>query len=471
MSADPNARLVGWLEERYGADEVKSVPYRPFLGFFYPALKLPDRMRDLDRLRVVRPRSTAEVSAILAFAHEIGAPIHVRQGTGLLSLDTLLPFPPGCTVIDLGRLDLLDPQIDAGYVEVGPAITLGQTNAALEEHGFGYPVAVEQVQWGGLASINLSGHIVDAYSGKPSEQILGLTAVLADGTVLETGTTSMRKLVGPDLTRLFVGNQALFGVITQLRLRLCPRPEGRCFGWAVFDDIAGIGRTAMHMYSERVSYPAVMELVDDRFAAVSGMNDHVPAGHLLMLATEGDDEAHARRKMDALLDLAGRFGGRDRQVTTSQEEWNRIWTIRESPFRHTGDNEYLFGEALDVPVRRTCEGLDRVRPLLTSYADRFPGLRGYLVAHIGAGTLHPIYTCPPDWSYDDRLEVTRQLRAAIEDVKIELDATVGEQGIFPQHAHWFERRYGRESVDTIGAVKRALDPRGILNPTRFEPSV
>jgi len=468
MTQDPADALVTWLADTFGADEVRTIAYKPFLGFFYPRLTLPSRLEELPRQRVVRPRSTEEVAAIMTKAHELSTPVHVRQGTGLLSVDTLMPFPPGATVVDLSRLDALEPDVDAGYVEVGPAVTLGATNAALEPFGYQYPLAVQQVQWGGLASINLSGHIVDAYAGKPSDQILGLTVVMADGTVLETGTTSLRKVVGPDLTRLFIGGQALFGIVTRLRLRLVPRPGGHVYAWAVFDDLAGIAHTAMSMYTERLAYPAVMELVEDRFAAVSGMNEHVPAGHLLMLSTEGSDDATARAKAEALLALAQRSGAREVRIVESAAEWDAIWTIRESPFRHTGNEEYLLGEALDVPLRRLPEALDRVRPLLTASADECPGLKGYLVAHIGAGTLHPIYACPPEWDYDQRAAAAGRIRAAIEDVKIALGATVGEQGIFPQHVHWFERHYGRTTLDVIGSIKRAVDPRNVLNPARID---
>jgi FAD/FMN-containing dehydrogenase len=462
------AQLVAWLEQTYGPGDIKTVRYRPFLGFFYPTLQVPPEIDALPPQRVVRPRSTEEVAAIMARAHELSTPVHVRQGTGLLSVDTVMPFPPGATVMDLGRLNRLEPDYASGYVEVGPAVTLGQTNAAIESHGFQYPIAVQQVQWGGLASINLSGHIVDAYSGKPSDQILGLTAVLADGTVLETGTTAMRKVVGPDLTRLFIGGQALFGIVTKLRLRLVPKPAGRAFAWAVFDDLAGVARTAMSMYADRAPYPVVMELVEDRFAAVSGMNEFVPPGHLLMLSSEARSSSEAQRKIQTLLDLALSHGARAAEIMALDAEWDAIWKIRESPFRHTGDDEYLLGEALDVPVSRTVEAIDLIRPLLTGFSSEFPGLQGYLVAHIGAGTLHPIYACPPDWSYDERVAAARRIRVAIEDVKVAVDATVGEQGIFPQHAHWFERHYGRTTIDTIAAIKAALDPRGVLNPARFD---
>jgi FAD/FMN-containing dehydrogenase len=82
----------------------------------------------------------------------------------------------------------------------------------------------------------------------------------------------------------------------------------------------------------------------------------------------------------------------------------------------------------------------------------------------------PIYACPPDWAYEQRVAAARRVRAAIEDVKIAVDATVGEQGIFRPHAHWFERHYGSAAVNTIAAIKTALDPHAVLNPARFDVS-
>lgn len=462
----PSPQLAAWVRDTFQAEQIKRVPYTPYLTFFYPTLQRPARFDDAPRQTVVRPDDTAQVAAILRRANELAEPVYVRQGTGLLSLDTVVPFPPGAVVVDLRRLDAIRPHPESGYVEVGPAVTLGKTNAVLDGLGFQFPIAVQNVQWGGLVSINLSGHLVDADAGKPGDFVLGLTVVLPDGTVLETGTKSMRKVVGPDLTRLFIGNQALLGVITELRLRLRPKPDARVYAWASFEDIHGIADTVIEMYRAGLAYPAVMELVESTFVQTSGMGALVPEGHLLMISTEGADAAAAQQKATALLELARGNGAFDTTTVDDEEEWNRLWDIRENPFRHMGPEEFLLGEALDVPLQRMHEGLDQVQALLREAES--DGLRGYLVSHIGAGTLHPMFACPPEWDYDRRVAVSRQLRGSILACKAELDATVGEQGIYPQHALWFEQAYGAAAASLLRRLKAAVDPNDILNRGRID---
>lgn len=464
--AGPSPGLEAWVRDTFAADYVKTVAYTPYLTFFYPALERPARFDDEPRQTVVRPGSTQEVAAIMRRANDLSEPVFVRQGTGLLSLDTVMPFPPGGVVVDLRRLNSIRPSPDAGYVEVGPAVSLGKTNAALADLGYQFPIAVQNVQWGGLASLNLSGHLVDAEAGKPGDFVLGLTVVLPDGTVLNTGTKSMRKVVGPDLTRLFIGNQALLGVITDLRLRLRPTPGGRVYAWAVFGDIHGIADTVIDMYRSGASYPSIMELVEEPFVQASGMADHVPAGHLLMLSTEGRDDSVAREKAEALLGLARIHGASQVRTVSDEREWDRLWEIRESPFHHMGDREYLLGEALDVPLERMHEGLDEMQALLREAEG--DGLRGYLVSHIGAGTLHPMFACPPEWGYDRRVGVSAKLRERILASKARLEASVGEQGIYPQHARWFEQAYGTAATSLIRSIKAAVDPNDILNRGRIE---
>lgn len=465
----PSPRLAAWVERAHASDQVKRVRYNPFLTFFYPSLEVPDRLARLQRQTVVQPGSTAEVAAILAKAYELDEPVHVRQGTGLLSLDTPLPIPPGAVVVDLRRLASVRPAPQAGYVEVGPAVTLRRTNEVLKPLGFQFPTAVGNVQWGGLASINLSGHLVDAHAGKPGDFVLGLTVVLPDGTVLDTGTTSMRKVVGPDPTRLFIGGQALFGVITDLRLRLVPRPGGRTFACAVFDDPHGIVETVRTMYRDGMAYPAAMELVDASFARTSGMSELLgEQGHLLLLSGEGTDDGAADAIARALLDVARSNGATGARVLP-EPEWDHLWEIRESPFRHMGAGEYLLGEALDVSLERMHEALDVVQPLLHPSRHGVDGVEGYLVAHIGAGTLHPLYACPSEWDYDRRVAACRALRERTLELKLHLDATVGEQGIFPQHARWFGAHYGAAAPLLIERLKGALDPKNLLNPGRIQP--
>jgi D-lactate dehydrogenase (cytochrome) len=462
-------QFVRWLTAHLAAEQIKSIAFKPFLAFFYPDLANPTRFSSLARQTILIPRTATEVAEIIAAADSVGQAVFVRQGSGLLSLDTPLPFPPGAFILDLRRLNDVQINVEAGWVEVGPAVTLAETNRLLEPLGFRFPLIVGDIQWGGLISINMSGHLIDAYAGKPGDFVLGLSVVLPDGTTLETGTSAQRKIVGPDLTRLFIGGQALFGVLTRIRLRLMPAPAASTNAWITFENLADTADLVTAMYHRGLSYPSVLELVQEAFATASGMGKYVPRGHLLLVTMEGESQALAQAKMDRFIDLARECGAVTSQVVGDNEAWQAVWDIRESPFHNLKPEEYLLGEAFDVPLDRMREGLECAADLVASaLLAEFPGLRGYLVAHIGAGTVHPIYACPPEWDFDKRVSVIQEIRTRTQAIKLALGATVGEQGIFPQHAAWFEQNYGSQTIAILRGMKRVLDPRDTLNPGRLE---
>lgn len=446
---------------------IRGVAYDPLQRSFYPTVITPPRYRDVAPLTVVEVRSAEDVGLCLEAANRIGTPIYVRQGTGQVSIELLNPFPPGSVVLDLRRLTHFAPNVADGFVEVGASITLEQSNRELGPMGYGYPLAVQYVTWGGLVSINLSGHLVDALSGKPGDYVLGLEVVLPTGEIIKTGSRSIRKVVGPDLTHLFIGNQGLLGVITGLRLRLVPKRNEQAYGWIAFDEVDELLAHVQAIYAERLSLPVICEMVESKFNEVSGLRKHLPSGHILLLGTEGESEGQARDKMDRLISATGRRPTRS-AVVEDRAEWDRIWAIRESPHHHI-PGEYLIGETVDIPLSRLSEAVGAVLQLRAEALEAWPGLQGYVWGHIGSGSVHPAYACPPDWPTERRVPIARWLRERILRIKLAVEASVGEQGIFPGHQPWFVATYGPTSLRVLEAVKKALDPNNILNPDRMVP--
>lgn len=168
--------------------------------------------------------------------------------------------------------------------------------------------------------------------------------------------------------------------------------------------------------------------------------------------------------------MAGQTFGTDEINTVAYKPFLGFFypTVKIRPDLKKLPGHRVRGAALNVPIRRMPEVLRLIRPPLTAFGDEFRGLQGYLVAYIGAGTLHPIYVCPSEWEYDQRVAAARRIRAAIEDVKVAVNATVSEQGIFPQHVHWFERHNGLQTLSVTTSIKQVLDPRTVLNPARID---
>src|SRR4029077_7326392 len=140
---------------------LRLVPYVPVQRSFYPNVRVP---KGLPAQIVLEVANADELAEALRIANRLREAIYVRQGTGSVNIDLLNPFPPEAVILDLRRLKHFRLNVRAGYAEVGPAVTLAETNSKLEPLGFRFPISVEPVTWGGLASVNLSGHLVDVVS-------------------------------------------------------------------------------------------------------------------------------------------------------------------------------------------------------------------------------------------------------------------------------------------------------------------
>lgn len=463
-----SSSLADALRERYPED-VHSARYTPLQRNFHPHVRLPERLRELPGHVVFRAKTTEHVAHALRLANQLKQPLQVRQGSGQISLDLLTPFPPGSVVLDLRHLDHIEPDLDNGYVDVGPAVTLMGLNDRLRPDGYQFPLAVEPVTWGALLSVNLSGHLVDAEAGKPGDYALGLEVVLPTGEIIHTGTRAMRKVVGPDLTRVFIGGQGLYGVITSARLRLVSAPEGRAWGFAAFDDLFALADTARAIHRPGLPYPVTLEMLDPAFVAASGIDRRLGvSGPLLLVATQGDRQEEADHKLASILAYGRDRHGARTQALATEAEWDALWRIRAMPHEHF-EGEYLIGEVMDVPLTRLEDAVEAIQALRTEVLAQFPGMTGYIIGHIGSGTFHPAYSCPADWDYDRRVTVIRFIRERAHALKISFGATIGEQGIFPEHARWFAAHFGETTMRTLDAMRAAFDPNGILNPRRTEP--
>jgi glycolate oxidase len=462
------SELVAWARTSLSGAVIYEIAFHPIQRSYYAHLAAPAAFAARAPQTVIQVADASQVAALLTRANEWNTPVHARQGTGQVLLDVLNPFPPGSIILDLRRLVDLDVRPADGYVEVGAGVTYGRLQDVGGPLGYSFPIGAEPITWGGLASINTSHHAVSAVSDKPGAYVLGLQVVLPTGETIETGTKALRPLVGPDLTRLFLGGQGLFGIITRVRLRLVATSPGQARGWAVFDSLDGAATVARRLWSELLAPPELCELVERSFVDVSGLADSVGAGHLVLAVFGGYRQDEADWKLGRFLGLAEEAGARVKRVRDA--EWRQLWGIRRTPIKAVArDGEYLMNEILDIPLSRLNEAFERVIGLRARAEQRWPGLRMHLWSHLASGTLHPAFFNPAHWPYAQRVEVARIIRAEILRLRLELDGSVGEHGIFPTHASWYEAHYGRVSLKVQRALKAALDPRNILNPNRLDP--
>ncbi|NIN51858.1 MAG: FAD-binding protein [Nitrososphaeria archaeon] len=461
--------LLSEIKNITGPENIYEIPYDPIMRRgIYITTEAPD-ISETARPKVVLVDSAQQISRILKLVNERREPIVVRQGTGCLSVDVPKPFKPESILVDLRRMNWIRPYPESCYVEVGPAISLSKLNAHLAPLGYEYPISVDPITLGGLVSINISGHLVDPGYGKPGDYVLGLEVVLPTGEIINTGTKTLRRHVGFDLTRLFIGGQALFGVITNIRLRLVPKPAEKAYALVTFGTIDDIMKAVNRFYVEKKPYARILEFTDENYVKFSLLGRIVPRGSLLMIGTDGDAPGEARWKLDNLLETCKEENAKDVKIVEDEREWGKIWEARASPwimFEERG-LQNLGSEVLDIPLPRLQEAARDLAEMMERYIQRYKDLVGFLYGHIGALSFHPNFVCPIDWSYERCVEVMRRIREDVINIKLKYEAGTGDQGIFPEHKEWFRKAYGETYYKLVKKIKKVFDPYGILNTERI----
>ena len=463
--------LVNELKGIVSADRIREIRYDPLMRLqFYWYLPVPDHLRQKEPYTVVEVESAQEISQVLRLANQRNLPLYVRQGTGVLSPEMVRPEPPGSLILDLRRMRWVRPSFESAYVEVGPGVIETELNKELAPHGYAYPELIGPVAWGSIVSLNTSGRSVDPNLGKPGDYVLGLEVVLPTGEIIETGNRTVRRVCGFDLTRLLIGSQGLFGVITNIRLKLIPAPREEVRGIAHFPSLESFGQAISDLYKSRAPYAHLLEFMDQRYLELAPRKEPAPPV-MVVIGTDGEAPGQALWKLEEILKVLRTAGAEHTQVLTG-EQWGEIQVFRDAIYTTFEREGYASaaGEVMDVPLGSLAAALKDVRQLQGDFESRFPGVRTYLLGHIGGGSFHPIFAAPVAWGYERIQDVARQARQELLELKLVHSASIGEQGIFPEHKEWFRRFYDPAHLAFLTEMKRLFDPRQILNPRRFDLS-
>jgi len=411
---------------------------------------------------VAFPRDTAEVAAIVRICAEAGTPI-VPYGAGT-SLEGNTSALNGGVSIDFAQMNaVLAVNAEDLDCRVQPGITRKQLNAQLRGTGLFFPIDPgADASIGGMTSTRASGTMAVRY-GTMRDNVRALEVVLADGRIIRTSTRAPKSAAGYDLTRLFVGAEGTLGVITEITLKLHPVPEAISAAVSPFAALEGAVATAIAVIQAGIPV-ARLELLDE--VMIRGVNAHaglgVPEQPTLFLEFHGTPTAVAEQAA-AAQEIARDTGAAAFQWTSKPEERSRLWGAR--------DNTLYAGLGLRpgsramitdvcVPVSRLAECLIETKRDITQ-----SGLIAPIVGHVGDGNFHTLILVDPQAPEEiARAEALHQrivLRA------LALDGTcTGEHGIGEGKIAFLERELG-DAVELMRMVKRAFDPKGIMNPGKI----
>jgi len=315
---------------------------------------------------------------------------------------------------------------------------------------------------GGMTATRASGTNAVRY-GTMRENVLGLTVVMADGRVIRTGGRARKSAAGYDLTRLFVGSEGTLGVITEVQLRLYGIPEAISAAVCPFQTMEGAVNTVMLAIQSGIPV-ARIELMDEiQMDAVNRYSRlDYPVRPTLFFEFHGTERG-VEEQAQMLGAIASEYGGGDFQWTVRQEERNRLWQARhDAYYAALALRPGSRGWATDVcvPISRLADCI-----LQTRRDVERSGLIAPLVGHVGDGNFHLVFLVDPD----DADEMARA--AAVNDRMvvraIDMGGTcTGEHGVGYGKMAFLAHEHG-EAMSAMRAVKRALDPQGIMNPGKI----
>jgi FAD/FMN-containing dehydrogenase len=427
-------------------------------------------------LAVVRPASTVEVAAVIAICREARLAV-VPQGGNTGYCGGATPFDARREILlSLARLNRIRDIDDVGFTLTAEAgVVLAAAQAAARERGLLFPLSMGSegtAQIGGALSTNAGGLAVLRY-GTARELVLGLEVVLPSGEVLSDLGGLRKDNTGYDLKALFLGAEGTLGVITAAVLKLFPEPRARETAWLAVPSVAAacrlLGRARREsgdrvVAAEYVSRPS-LELVLRR---VDGARDPLADAHehyLLLELASADDAADLRAAAERVL-AAGLEAGEIEDCALAESGAQRadFWRLRE----RVPEAERREGGALkhDVAVRiaRLPDLLARVEPALRAIAPH----RVSVFGHIGDGNLHLNLLPPSGQSLDAfRAAAGERLTACVHDVAAALGGSFSaEHGVGILKADELERYEAPVALALMRALKRALDPDGLMNPRK-----
>ncbi|WP_042454687.1 FAD-binding oxidoreductase [Neobacillus dielmonensis] len=407
------------------------------------------------------PACREDVEAILEIAREYQVPVTAfGAGSGLEG--AAIPVKKGISLNFENMDQVLDFSPEDMLITVQPGMTRMQLNKIVNRHGLMFPIDPgADATIGGMVATNASGTTAVRY-GSMRDQLLDLEVVLADGTIIHTGTKAKKSSSGYHLTGLFAGSEGTLGIITEITLRLHGIPEHTMMATCTFDTLELCGQAAHCMLQSGIPVMR-MELIDAAsISEINRYNDyHFPVNHSLFIEFAGSKTAVEEEAILAA-EILGDLGAKNWQAASDPAKQREIWKAR-----HELSYAFMHQSGIDEVGADVCVPISKV-PNLVAYARKLideSGLKGGVWGHIGDGNFHTLIVFNPKVKGErEKAEQINDL-LALRAIK-EGGTCTGEHGVGLGKRKFQEAEHGT-SLGIMKNIKQLLDPMGILNPGKI----
>lgn len=414
---------------------------------------------------VAYPASTEDVSRIVTICAKHACPITAVGAASSLE-GQHLPTQGGISLDFRDMNRLLEVRAEDLLCRVQPGITRIGLNEDLRATGLFFPVDPgANASIGGMAATRASGTTAVRY-GTMRENILALEAVMADGTIIRTGTQARKSSTGYDLTHLLIGSEGTIGIITELTLKLHGIPEAISAATCRFASVEDAVNCVILTIQSGIPM-ARIELLDHMM--VRGFNKYsgagLPEAPHLFLEFHGTPSSVAEQR-DTFGEIAKDFGAEGWKTADTTEDRNALWAMRHKAHYASaalGTGGHIWPTDVCVPISRLAEAVVQAQ----DDAVRL-GLTSTIVGHVGDGNFHAGLSVNPN--NPDEMKRAEQFTTALAETALRLGGTVsGEHGVGLGKMKHMHAEHGA-ALAYMRAIKTAFDPQNILNPGKMLPA-
>ena len=412
---------------------------------------------------VVFPETNEEVSKILKLCNEHKIPV-VPFGTGTSLEGNVVGNENGITICLEKMNKILDVNVQDFDCRVQACVTKEQLNDYLREDGVFFPIDPgANAAIGGMAATSASGTMAVKY-GTMKTTISGLTVVLPNGSIIQTGGRTKKTSAGYNLTNLFVGSEGTLGIITEVHLKLSPIPESMMSAVCHFKKLEYAVQTAQQVIQYGVPIARIEMLNKDQMGICinySKLKD-VEAVPTLFFEFHGSELSNSEN-IKIVEEISKDNNGSSFKWAKDLEERNKLWQARWDSYYSVKaliNNGRVYSTDVCVPISKITECVN----FAEKQAEKF-GVRAPMVGHLGDGNFHVILPYDPE-----KKEMYKKIKAFNDTLikkALELNGTItGEHGVGLHKKEYLLEQHP-DNIPVMSSIKKALDPNNIMNPGKI----
>jgi glycolate oxidase len=418
---------------------------------------------------VVHAESAEQVRQVVQLANTKKIPV-LPRGAGSGFTGGSLPVEGGIVLVLTGMSRILEIDTENLIAVVEPGVITAELQKEVERLGLFYPpdpASKEFCTLGGNVAECAGGPRCVKY-GVTKDYVMGLEVVTPTGEIIRTGGRTMKNVVGYDLTKLFVGSEGTLGIVTQIILKLLPKPEAKKTMLIQFESIEGAAQAVSAIIRAKI-IPTTLEFLDAATIACIRADSKIllpeSCQALLIIEVDGDREA-LDSQTQRILALIKAFGAVDTRIAATHQESEEIWQVRRNVSPSLRKiNPDKFNEDIVVPrskVPDMIRALERI-----SKESRVPIIN---FGHAGDGNIH--VNVMVDLKEEGMEATAHKVMTKIFQTTTALGGSIsGEHGIGISKAPYLSLELDQATISAMRAIKTALDPNNIMNPGKIFPKM